>query len=103
MAAFGRLMAESHRSLRDDYEVVARNWICMVDLAGKVKGVLGARMTGGGFGGCTINLVQTEHVEDFKRAVGRGIRAGHRASARDLRLLRRRRGGGSDPLNFQFL
>ena len=72
LVAFGFLMAESHRSLRDDYEVSCAELDLMVELAGQAKGVLGARMTGGGFGGCTINLVQTEHVEDFKRTVGRG-------------------------------
>jgi galactokinase len=58
--AFGRLMAESHRSLRDDYEVSCPELDLMVDLASQVKGVFGARMTGGGFGGCTINLVETQ-------------------------------------------
>jgi galactokinase len=71
-AAFGRLMAESHRSLRDDYEVSCAELDLMVDLASHAKGVFGARMTGGGFGGCTINLVRTEHVDDFIRTVGRG-------------------------------
>jgi galactokinase len=72
VAAFGRLMAESHRSLREDYEVSCAELDLMVELAGQAKGVFGARMTGGGFGGCTINLVRTEHLEDFKRTVGRG-------------------------------
>jgi galactokinase len=68
-AAFGGLMAESHRSLRDDYEVSCVELDLMVDIACQVKGVFGARMTGGGFGGCTINLVQTEHIEEFKRTI----------------------------------
>jgi galactokinase len=72
VAVFGRLMAESHRSLRDDYEVSCTELDLMVELAGQANGVFGARMTGGGFGGCTINLVRTEHVEEFKRSVGRG-------------------------------
>jgi galactokinase len=69
---FGRLMAESHISLRDDYEVSSRELDLMVELAAPVAGVYGARMTGGGFGGCTINLVDSEHVENFKRTVGQG-------------------------------
>ena len=69
---FGRLMGESHRSLRDDYEVSCAELDVLVDLAGKSKGVYGARMTGGGFGGCTINLVEAEKVEDFRRAVASG-------------------------------
>jgi galactokinase len=71
-AAFGQLMAESHRSLRDDYEVSCAELDLMVELASKVKGVFGARMTGGGFGGCTINLVQTKQIEEFKQTVAEG-------------------------------
>jgi len=69
---FGRLMADSHVSLRDDYEVSCRELDLMVELADKVEGVYGARMTGGGFGGCTINLVDVDHVEAFIRAVAEG-------------------------------
>ncbi|HKV33054.1 MAG TPA: galactokinase [Pyrinomonadaceae bacterium] len=67
--AFGELMAESHRSLRDDYEVSSTELDLMVDLARPVKGVYGARMTGGGFGGCTVNLVDADRVEQFKQSV----------------------------------
>ena len=66
---FGELMAESHASLRDDYEVSSRELDLMVELARQVEGVYGARMTGGGFGGCTVNLVAAEHVEEFKQIV----------------------------------
>jgi len=62
---FGRLMAESHRSLRDDYEVSCTELDLMVGIAGRAEGVLGSRMTGGGFGGCTINLVRSEFVAQF--------------------------------------
>ncbi|HXG92027.1 MAG TPA: galactokinase [Blastocatellia bacterium] len=72
LIAFGQLMRESHRSLRDDYEVSCAELDLMVDLANKVEGVYGARMTGGGFGGCTINLVKAESIEDFKREVAHG-------------------------------
>src|SRR5947207_3435825 len=64
---FGRLMGESHRSLRDDYEVSCEELDLMVDLANKQAGVYGARMTGGGFGGCTINIVESAAVSDFKK------------------------------------
>jgi galactokinase len=67
---FGWLMAESHRSLRDDYEVSCAELDLMVELAGQQQGVYGARMTGGGFGGCTINLVGTGAVSDFQAGVG---------------------------------
>jgi len=76
VAEFGRLMAQSHRSLRDDYEVSCAELDLMVELAGKVDGVLGARMTGGGFGGCTINLVAGDRVEDFRRSVTAGYEQG---------------------------
>jgi galactokinase len=66
---FGELMGQSHTSLRDDYEVSSRELDLMVKLAASVEGVYGARMTGGGFGGCTINLVDAEHVENFTRTV----------------------------------
>ena len=66
---FGELMAESHRSLRDDYEVSSDELDLMVEIAQKVDGVYGARMTGGGFGGCTVNLVADTHVEEFKDRV----------------------------------
>ncbi|HEU4711441.1 MAG TPA: galactokinase [Pyrinomonadaceae bacterium] len=69
---FGRLMAESHASLRDDYEVSCRELDIMVELASKIAGVYGARMTGGGFGGCTINLVDVDRVEAVQRAVAEG-------------------------------
>lgn len=69
---FGELMAESHFSLRYDYEVSSRELNIMVALAINVEGVYGARMTGGGFGGCTVNLVDAEHVENFQRTVAEG-------------------------------
>jgi galactokinase len=69
LADFGTLMYESHRSLRDDYEVSSAELDIMVELASRVEGVYGARMTGGGFGGCTINLVRGDSVADFKREV----------------------------------
>lgn len=72
LTTFGKLMSESHRSLRDDYEVSCEELDLMVDLSKQAEGVFGARMTGGGFGGCTVNLVKSEHVESFKRRVASG-------------------------------
>ena len=69
---FGKLMAESHQSLRDDYEVSSEELDLMVELAQKIDGVYGARMTGGGFGGCTVNLVRTENVEEFRARIAEG-------------------------------
>jgi len=71
---FGKLMAESHQSLRDDYEVSSEELDLMVNLARKVEGVYGARMTGGGFGGCTVNLVAQEHVEEFEQFVSQNYK-----------------------------
>src|SRR5207249_10638739 len=69
---FGALMRQSHRSLRDDFEVSCFELDLMVELAETVDGVFGARMTGGGFGGCTINLVGTDAVKQFQRVVSEG-------------------------------
>ena len=62
-------MRRSHESLRVDYEVSCRELDLLVGIADKSDGVLGARMTGGGFGGCTVNLVQNDRVDDFSNAV----------------------------------
>jgi len=70
LAAFGRLMNASHDSLRDLYEVTGPELDAMVDAARSVPGVLGSRMTGAGFGGCTVSLVHEDAVETFTREVG---------------------------------
>lgn len=78
LANFGKLMYQSHYSLRDDYEVSCRELDILVDIASQVKGVYGARMTGAGFGGCTVNIVDESAVpgfhlritDEYKRAVG---------------------------------
>jgi galactokinase len=67
---FGELMHASHESLRDDYEVSSKELDTLVESARRQQGVLGARMTGGGFGGCTVNLVQADAAESFAQAVG---------------------------------
>jgi galactokinase len=69
LASFGELMYASHASLRDDYEVSCDELNIMVDIASRLDGVYGARMTGGGFGGCTINLVAAEAVPQFESDV----------------------------------
>jgi galactokinase len=67
----GRLMNASHESLRDDYEVSCRELDVLVEAARSVSGVAGARMTGAGFGGCTVNLVKTESLDRFRATVTR--------------------------------
>ena len=69
---FGTLMGESHLSLRDDYEVSSDELDLMVKLAQKVDGVYGSRMTGGGFGGSTVNLVKEEMADEFRTRVAAG-------------------------------
>jgi galactokinase len=66
---FGTLMIASHASLRNDYEVSCRELDIMVDLASRIPGCLGARMTGGGFGGCTVNLVSVAAVSNFRNTI----------------------------------
>jgi galactokinase len=65
----GRLVTESHRSLRDDYEVSCPELDFLVETALGIPGVLGARLTGGGFGGCTVNLVRRELLEQFHNTI----------------------------------
>ncbi len=67
---FGELMYESHASLRDNYEVTGIELDTLVEEARKIPGVLGSRMTGAGFGGCTVSLVEKEAVDDFIRQLG---------------------------------
>jgi galactokinase len=68
-ARMGRLMAQSHESLRVDYEVSCQELDFLVDTAAKLDGVAGARMTGGGFGGCTVNLVRAGAAQGFRQAI----------------------------------
>ncbi|MGW8316636.1 MAG: galactokinase [Bacteroidales bacterium] len=72
IGAFGQLMNQSHDSLRDDYEVTGRELDTLVEEARKIKGTLGSRMTGAGFGGCTVSIVREADVETFVREVGKG-------------------------------
>jgi galactokinase len=65
----GELMRESHRSLRDLYEVSCRELDIMVQAAEGLPGYCGGRMTGGGFGGCTVNLVRASDAEEFARQI----------------------------------
>ena len=66
---FGKLMNESHRSLRDDYEVSCREVDTLVEIAWEIPGVLGSRITGGGFGGCTVSIVEQDAFNRFRDTV----------------------------------
>lgn len=72
LESFGELMNQSHNSLRDDYEVTGRELDTLVDEARKIEGTIGSRMTGAGFGGCTVSIVREDAVETFIREVGQG-------------------------------
>ena len=69
---FGKLMVDSHNSLRDDYEVTGIELDTLVDVALKQEGVIGARMTGAGFGGCAVSIVKTDKVDKFIKKVEEG-------------------------------
>lgn len=75
LEGFGKYMNASHISLRDDYEVSCDEIDILVNLAWQIPGVIGSRMTGGGFGGCTVSIVKNDAVEDFIEKVGEGYRA----------------------------
>ncbi|NLZ81705.1 MAG: galactokinase, partial [Clostridiales bacterium] len=67
---FGRLMNASHVSLRDDYEVTGIELDTLVEAAWEQEGVIGSRMTGAGFGGCTVSIVKTDKIDEFINNVG---------------------------------
>ena len=78
---FGKLMNASHVSLRDDYEVSCEEIDILVDLAWKIPGVIGSRITGGGFGGCTVSIVKNDAVDNFIEIIGKQYKekVGHEA------------------------
>jgi galactokinase len=69
LAELGRLMDQSHESLRNDYEVTGFELDSLVDAAWQVQGLLGSRMTGAGFGGCTVSIIHKDQVETFRKEV----------------------------------
>ena len=75
LVLFGQLMNASHASLRDDYEVTGVELDTMAEEAWKIQGVIGSRMTGGGFGGCTVSLVKDEAIDTFIASVGAAYEA----------------------------
>lgn len=98
LATFGRLMNASHVSMRDDYEASCAETDCLAELAWAIPGVIGSRITGGGFGGCTVSIVEDGAVDDFVKKVGDGYQAatGHQAEFYIVEI-----GGGArviDPL-----
>ncbi len=83
----GRLMAEAHASYRDDFEASCPEADTMVELAQKLEGCIGARLTGGGFGGCTINLVETGKADSFIQKISAGYESATRIQPEIYRSL----------------
>ena len=81
ISRFGELMNQSHISLRDDYEVSCEEIDILVDLAWNIPGVIGSRITGGGFGGCTVSIVKDEAIDTFIETIGQAYaeKVGHEA------------------------
>ena len=81
ITTFGELMNQSHISLRDDYAVSCEEIDILVDLAWKIPGVIGSRITGGGFGGCTVSIVKNDAVDTFIETIGKAYqeKVGHEA------------------------
>jgi galactokinase len=97
LADFGALMNECHASLRDLYEVSSPELDAMVEAAQRLPGCYGARLTGAGFGGCTINLVSTEAAEDFQRELAAAYQAATGLQA-EIYVCQAARGAGIEPL-----
>ncbi len=82
----GKLMVESHRSLQHDYEVSCEELDFLVDAALAIEGVYGSRMTGGGFGGCTVTLLRAEAAAGFRTAIAKAYQIAVRNRAANLLL-----------------
>ena len=93
---FGELMNQSHISLRDDYAVSCDEIDILVDLAWKIPGVIGSRITGGGFGGCTVSIVKNDSVDIFIESIGKDYKekVGHEAEFYTVQI-----GNGASRLN----
>ena len=93
---FGELMNQSHISLRDDYAVSCDEIDILVDLAWKIPGVIGSRITGGGFGGCTVSIVKNDSVDIFIESIGKAYKekVGHEAEFYTVQI-----GNGASRLN----
>ncbi len=93
LRSFGALMLEAHRSIRDDFQASCTELDTLVALAMELPGCYGARMTGGGFGGCTVNLVEEAQAESFREAIRRRYREATGIAA-DVYLCRASAGAG---------
>ena len=87
LSAMGRLMVESHRSLQHDYQVSSAELDFLVDRALEIAGVLGSRMTGGGFGGCTVTLLREDAAPGFADAISQAYQTRYRVAPQIYRCL----------------
>ncbi len=94
LAEMGNLFVASHRSMQYDYEISCEEIDFLVDTAIKIPGVYGARMTGGGFGGCTVNLVAPEAVDSFREKLSAAYQERFSKDSRRFTIASRRRGPG---------
>ncbi|HWF67300.1 MAG TPA: hypothetical protein VN670_08345, partial [Acidobacteriaceae bacterium] len=92
---FGRLMLWAHASMRDNYEASCAETDLLVNLAMKQPGCYGARITGGGFGGCTVNLVAAEHAQQFTDSIDAEY---NRATGIQAEIYQSRASDGAGPL-----
>jgi galactokinase len=83
----GQLFLESHASMRDDYEISCEEIDFLADTAAKLPGCYGARMTGGGFGGCTVNLVAPEMVIEFTKSIREKYRNAYQIEPQVIRCV----------------
>ncbi len=96
LASFGQRMFQSHIGLRNEYEVSCKELNTLVDIAWDIKGVIGSRMMGGGFGGCTINLVKDQQLETF---VGQITDQYEEALGESVKIYKTKVSGGTHLLN----
>lgn len=94
LVEFGRLMRESHQSLRDDFRVSCPELDTIVDVASAIRGVYGARMTGAGFGGCAVVLLDSSEFATVARDISDGFAAAHGQSCRSMYTVAAARGAG---------
>ena len=98
MMAFGQLLNESHQSLRNDYEVTGQELDTLVDESRKFPGVVGARMTGAGFSGCTLTFIHKDAIADYKEFI---LPVYRKKCGLDARIIKMRSAAGAGEINHE--
>lgn len=96
LKSFGQRMFQSHVGLRTEYEVSCKELDTLVEIAWEIEGVIGCRMMGGGFGGCTINLVREESLDTFENKIRTGYK---KALGQDIKIYKTNVAGGTHLIN----